>query len=174
MKIINASYEILTPITDNEISVKFICDRGVAHELMQYRFAQKDEEKFENELTFVKPCFWSEVPSPSSIQLANWKAAMSYAEDIYLTLIANGATPQEAQLVLPNSIKTEVIMTEDYLIWRHLLLALLLEAACKKDPLHQQIEELMIPLLTEIQERMPKKFDDIYENCMEWRSLKNP
>lgn len=212
MKIINASTEILTPITGDELqrieyagrtcyksedkitdesakkfmkhliklgdeamlehsslSVKFICDRDVSHELVGYRLASFTQEntrycnysqgEFENELTFIKPCFWNE----GSNNYINWKYAMDIAEDAYFIMIKNGATTQEARSVLPNSIKTEVVMTANYREWRHFFW---LRAACKIRPVHPQMEELAVPLLREIVGKIPVVFDDIYREYL--------
>lgn len=220
MKIINASTEILTPITGNEIrriehagrtcyksedkitddsakkfvenlikrgheamlehsslSVKFICDRGVSHELVRHRlasFAQEStrycnysKDKFGNELIFIKPCFLEDGTDP----YIYWKNAMSDVEMYYFAMLGGGCTPQEARSVLPNSIKTEVVMTANYREWRHFFW---LRAARKTGPAHPQMEELTVPLLYEVSELIPVVFDDIVEKCSEWRSQKNP
>lgn len=154
----------------SSLTVKFICDRGVSHELVRHRlasFAQEStrycnygNEKFGEELTFIKPCFWSnENDKQQKDQLYRWKLAMQNAEDMHLCMIKNGATPQEARSVLPNSIKTEVIMTANYREWRHFLN---LRAARATGPAHPQMEELARPLLTELVNRIPVVFDDIY------------
>lgn len=213
MKIINASYKILTPITGDELknielagrtcykseykitensarkfikmlidrkheamlehgslSVKFICDRGVSHELVRHRlasFAQEStrycnygNDKFGNELTFIKPCFWDE----GSESYSAWLAAMDIVEQSYMKLVDLGATPQEARSVLPNSIKTEVIMTANYREWRHFLN---LRAARATGPAHPQMEELAVPLLRNLTNLIPVVFDDIYLRYLE-------
>lgn len=142
-------------------SIKFICDRGVSHELVRHRmasFAQEStrycnysKDKFGNELTFIKPCFWDE----DSEMFNDWKKVISYAEFKYLNLIKIGATPQEARSVLPNSIKTEVVMTANLREWRHFLKLRTAQAA------HPQMRELTIPLLKELKEKIPVIFDDI-------------
>lgn len=220
MKIINASTEILTPITGDELrqieyagrtcyksedkitddsakkfvenlikrgheamlehsslSVKFICDRGVSHELVRHRlasFAQEStrycnysQDKFGNELTFIKPIFLEE----GSDSYKYWENAMSDAEIYYFSMLDSGCTPQEARSVLPNSIKTEVVMTANYREWRHFFW---LRAARKTGPAHPQMEELTVPLLYEVSGLIPVVFDDIVEKCAEWRSQKNP
>lgn len=142
-------------------SIKFICDRGVSHELVRHRmasFAQEStrycnysKDKFGNELTFIKPCFWDE----DSEMFNDWKKVISYAEFKYLNLIKVGATPQEARSVLPNSIKTEVVMTTNLREWRHFLKLRTVQAA------HPQMRELTISLLKELKEKIPVIFDDI-------------
>lgn len=227
MKIINASYEILTPITGNELrqieyagrtcyksedkitdesakkfvenlikrgheamlehsslSVKFICDRGVSHELVRHRlasFAQEStrycnysQEKFRNELTFIWPCFFDEFPKSrceldyliySKAPIAHWYRIMEECENKYFLMINSGCTPQEARSVLPNSIKTEVIMTANYREWRHFFN---LRAARATGPAHPQMEELAVPLLKELTEKIPVIFDDIYEKIPDY------
>ena len=213
MKIINASTEILTPITGDELqrieyagrtcyksedkitegsakkfvenlikrgheamlehsslSVKFICDRGVSHELVRHRlasFAQEStrycnysQDKFGKELTFIKPKFFEE----GSDSYKYWENAMADAENYYFSMLDFGCTPQEARSVLPNSIKTEIVMTANYREWRHFFW---LRAAHKTGPAHPQMEELIVPLLYEVSGLIPVVFDDIVEKCAE-------
>ncbi len=109
------------------ISIFIICDRGVSHEIVRHRLASYSQEstrycnyskeKFGNELTFIKPCFWNE----NSKEYKIWKETMGYIEAVYLQLIGNGASPEEARSVLPNSLKTELTMTANLREWRHFL-----------------------------------------------------
>lgn len=150
----------------SSLSVKFICDRGVSHELVRHRlasFAQEStrycnysQDKFGNELTFIKPCFLKE----DSHKYIIWRKAMNIAESSYFDLLIQGATPQEARSVLPNSIKTEVVMTANYREWRHFFW---LRAARKTGPAHPQMEELAVPLLNELVGKIPVVFYDIYK-----------
>lgn len=162
----------------SSLSVKFICDRGVSHELVRHRlasFAQEStrycnysQDKFGNELTFIMPCFFESDTCEAAL---NWIGAMNEAEKRYFAMLKCGCTPQEARSVLPNSIKTEVVMTANYREWRHFFW---LRAARKTGPAHPQMEELTVPLLDEIASRIPVVFDDIVKKCAEWRSQKNP
>lgn len=111
-------------------------------------------------MTFIKPCFWDEETDG---RFTDWQRAMSYAERQYFILLKNGASPQEARSVLPNSIKTEVVMTANYREWRHFLW---LRAARKTGPAHPQMEELTVPLLREIVGKIPYVFDDIYRSYL--------
>ena len=213
MKIINASTEILTPITGDELrqieyagrtcyksedkitddsakkfvenlikrgheamlehsslSVKFICDRGVSHELVRHRlasFAQEStrycnysQDKFGKELTFIKPKFFEE----GTDSYKYWENAMADAENYYFSMLDFGCTPQEARSVLPNSIKTEIVMTATYREGRHLLW---LRAPHKTGPAHPQREVLPVPVLYEVSGLIPVVFDDIVEKCAE-------
>ena len=96
-------------------SVKFVCDRGVSHELVRHRmasFAQESQrycnygkDKFGKEVTFIKPCFYDIGSKEFSI----WEHACREAEKYYFELLKTGNRPEEARSVLPNSTKTEII-----------------------------------------------------------------
>lgn len=146
------------------LSVKFIVDRGVSHELVRHRltsFAQEStrycnysKDKFGNEITFIEPYFFINDLNKYGV----WYGAMLAAENAYLELIGNGATPQEARSVLPNSTKTEVVMSMNYRGWRHFFK---LRAARETGPAHPQMEEVTRPLLEELKKLIPVVFDDI-------------
>lgn len=149
----------------SSLSIRFICDRGVSHELVRHRlasFAQEStrycnysKDKFGNELTFIKPFFWDE----NSFEYARWLEVCKKAEDEYCRLMSQpGCTPQEARSILPNSIKTEVVMTTNYREWRHFFK---LRAARATGPAHPQMEEITRPLLEELKTLIPVMFDDI-------------
>lgn len=107
------------------VSLRFICDRGVSHELVRHRLASYSQEstrycnyskgKFGEEITVIKPCFWDE----SDFEYVEWANLCSKAEDAYIDLLRRGATPQEARSVLPNSLKTEIVVTMNIRNWRH-------------------------------------------------------
>ena len=142
-------------------SIKFICDRGVSHELVRHRVASYAQEstrycnyskdKFGNELTFIRPCFWEE----NTHEYFSWCESMGNAEKGYFELLKLEATPEKARSVLPNSIKTEIVMTANLREWRHFLKLRTAQAA------HPQMRELTIPLLKELKEKIPVIFDDI-------------
>lgn len=146
------------------ITVLFVCDRGVSHEIVRHRLASFSQEstrycnysndRFRNEITFIKPCFLEEGTGGYKL----WKQAMFVAEKEYFDLLSDGCTPQEARSVLPNSTKTEIIMTANLREWRHFLKLRTAKAA------HPQMRELTVPLLYELQRRIPVVFDDIKED----------
>ena len=146
------------------ISVKFIVDRGVSHELVRHRMASYAQEstrycnyskdKFGNQLTFISPCFWNK----GSREYEEWYAAMNSAEDIYFELIDWGVTPEQARAVLPNSIKTEVVMTANLREWRHFFK---LRAIGTTGKPHPQMLEVTVPLLAEFKALIPVVFDDL-------------
>ena len=144
-----------------KISVRMICDRGVSHEIVRHRIASYSQEstrycnysldKYQNELTFIRPFFWTNAPEKFQI----WKEAMEMAERSYLALIAKGASPQEARSVLPNSLKTEIVVTMNMREWRHFFRLRTSAAA------HPQMQEIATPLLRHFQKTIPIIFDDI-------------
>ena len=83
---------------------------------------------------------------------------MGFAENVYFNLLSDGCTPQEARSVLPNSTKTEIVMTANLREWRHFLKLRTAKAA------HPQMRELAVPLLKELQAWIPVVFDDIKED----------
>jgi len=144
------------------LSVRFICDRGVSHELVRHRLASFSQESTRycnygkaDEITVIRPPFWDEFVSASYMA---WCKAMANAERAYLDLIGRGASPQEARSVLPNSLKTEVVMTANLREWRTIFKQRTAKAA------HPQMRQIMIPFLRELQEKLPVVFDDIQVN----------
>ena len=145
-------------------TVKFICDRGIANELVRHRiasFAQESsryccyaKDKFGKELTFINPCFWE----PDSDNYARWFHEMDEAEKTYLAMIEDGATPEQARDILPMSIKTEIVMTANIREWRHFF-KLRAEGVTGKP--HPQMLEITIPFLKELKQKIPVVFDDI-------------
>lgn len=162
------THQYFTPVTltqlENEMtqeefmvhgwkSVKFICDRGVSHEIVRHRdasFAQEStrycnysKDKFSKELTVIDPSVMFGKEPKLIIEKQKyqfWKEAMEKAESYYFYLLDLGATAQEARSVLPNSLKTEIIMTARNYEWFHFF-----ELRC--DPAaHPQMREVAIPL----------------------------
>lgn len=146
------------------ITVKFVVDRGISHELVRHRlasFAQEStrycnysKDDFGNEITFI-------IPSYLDFKTAGWntwKESMKACEDAYFKLLDIGLTPQEARAVLPNSLKTEVVMTANLREWRHFFK---LRAANTTGKAHPQMLEVTRPLLDELKQLIPVVFDDI-------------
>ena len=111
-----------------KVTAKFICDRGVSHEIVRHRvmsFAQEStrycnyfKSKFNNELTFIEPAW--EFPSSNIVNTRErFEAMLSEAEANYMELITLGFKPQEARAVLPNALKTEIVVTGFIDDWKH-------------------------------------------------------
>lgn len=154
-------------IEHSSLSVKFIVDRGVSHELVRHRiasFAQEStrycnysKDKFGNEITVILPCFFDTGMGilSNSLVYQEWKSACECAEERYFNLLKMGATPQQARTVLPNSLKTEITVTANYREWRNFFKLRTAEAS------HPQMREITIPLLKELKTLIPIIFDDI-------------
>ena len=71
-----------------------------------------------------------------------------------------GAEPQQARSILPNSLKTEIVISMNLREWRHFF-----SLRCDK-PAHPQMRELTIPLLKEMSELIPVIFDDLKEKLL--------
>ena len=161
----------------SDLSVKFITDRGVSHELVRHRlcsFAQEstrwcdysNEGKFEGGLTFVLPHEF-DIPDveawfngeemqgelPKGFIL--WFRTMKRAEEMYRKMRNEGCTPQLARSVLPNSLKTEIVVTANYREWRNIL-----KLRTAPDA-HPDMRSLMNELLKELVKQIPLIFDDI-------------
>ena len=138
-------------------TVKFICDRGVSHEFVRHRvfsFAQEStrycnysKDKFNNELTFIIPCWIKDLKEGNYYDICSyscreinptkeWLDACMNAEHVYTELIEKGWKPQEARSILPNSLKTELIMTGFNSDWENFF-----ELRCAPNA-HPQAKEL--------------------------------
>lgn len=143
------------------VTVKFVVDRGVSHEIVRHRLAAYCQEStrycnystgvFGKEITVIKPMFLEE----NTPDYSRWYQSCQYAENSYIALLDMGATPQEARAILPNSLKTEVVMTANLREWRHFFRLRTAPAA------HPQMREVTIPLLRRFQELIPAVYDDI-------------
>lgn len=148
-------------IEHEKISVRIICDRGVTHEIVRHRIASYSQEstrycnysneKFGKELTLIKPIFWDE----NSKQYKLWLETMNQVEKAYNKMIELGVTPQEARSILPNSLKTEIVVTMNLREWRHFFK---LRTSTKA---HPQMREVACNILDEFKRIIPIIFDDI-------------
>ena len=149
------------------VTVKFICDRGILAEFTRHRvfsfcaestrYCNYSLNKFGNELTFIQPCYLNEVEltkygsyylinrnqSPESIFICN----LTNAEKDYLALIKLGWKAQEARAILPNALKTELVMTGFVSDWEHFF-----KLRCATNA-HPSAKELAIPLKEEFIKR---------------------
>ena len=146
------------------ISLRFICDRGVTHELVRHRLASYSQEstrycnyskgKFGNEITVIEPCFWEE----NSPEYQMWKKACEFSETMYMDLLNEGATPQQARSVLPNSLKTEIVVTMNVREWRHFLEMRWVGIAGAPHPQMVELAKLAYDMLVD---HYPLFFEDI-------------
>ncbi len=146
----------LSVIEHESISVHIVCDRGVSHELVRHRLASYSQEStryvnYKDGLTVVRPCFWER----QTYEFFLWQTAMLDIEAHYQILIESGASPQEARCVLPNSLKTEIVMTANLRQWRHILAQRMAAGA------HPQMRQIAEMIFLEFMDILPDVFEDI-------------
>lgn len=155
------------------LSVKFTVDRGVSHEIVRHRIASFAQEstryvnysldKFGNEVNFIDigegirlDAKMADLDAKTiAAVVAEWREAMQDAERHYMRMLELGATPQIARSVLPNSTKTELMVTANYREWRNFFRLRTEKVA------HPQMREVSVPLLEELKKRIPVIFEDI-------------
>ncbi len=134
--------------------VMFTVNRAVTHEIVRHRpcsylqesqrYCRYSQDKFGNQVTFIKPMFYDEGTG----EYALWEKAIEDTEKIYLKLLES-STPQAARTVLPNSCKTEIIVYCNLEEWKHIFKLRTSKAA------EPSMREVMIPLAKELKERYP-------------------
>lgn len=138
-------------------TVKFVCNRQVSHEFVRHRvfsFAQESTRycnyskgKFGGELTFIEPCWNYKDETGYDGKLVG---VLQEIENRYISMINNGWAPQQAATILPNALKTELIMTGFEDDWKHFF-DLRADGITGKP--HPQAEELAKPLKEEFIKR---------------------
>lgn len=139
-------------------TILFTCDRGVSHEFVRHRpssFAQEStrycnygNDKFGNEITVIKPCFWSENDTTSR-PYVSWYHACIVAEENYFDILNHGGTPQQARDVLPTSVKTEIVITTTESEWQHIINLRLHGTTGSPHPQMIEVMKIAYPFLKE-------------------------
>ena len=156
----------LSVIEHSLITVKFICDRGITHELVRHRLASYSQEstrycnyrKKGIEFIDIYPAInhtFSLTQLEKTAIYQEWLTAIAQAETHYKKMIDLGASPQIARSVLPNSLKAEIVVSANFREWRHILKQRTAKAA------HPQMREVMGLLLVELKTMFPVIFGDI-------------
>ena len=158
------------------LSVLFTVDRGISHEFVRHRlasFAQEStrycnytKDKFGGEITIIDITGaykydnkMSNLDGQTIMEITGeWVRAMEDAEKHYMRMIELGASPQIARSVLPNSTKTNIVITANYREWRNIFKLRTAPAA------HPQMREIMNELLVDLKNQIPVIFDDIEVN----------
>lgn len=163
-----------TEYHEKRVTVHFICDRGVSHEFVRHRvfsFAQEStrycnysKDKFCNEITFIEPCWLEDYNYEDNTYNQIFIDSLRFAEAHYLDLLKkwddkipdkryktgfrnNPWTPQQARAVLPNALKTELVMTGFISDWKHFF------ELRDSNKAHPQARELASPLHKEFIKR---------------------
>lgn len=141
------------------VTIRFICDRGVTHEIVRHRIAAYSQEstrycnytkdKFGGDIVLIHP------PGLTDAQRARREKHFWTVQELYDQEIFEGLSPQIARGILPNALKTEIVMTANLREWHHVFSLRCSPAA------HPQMQQLMKPVLAEFQKYLPEIFDDI-------------
>lgn len=147
------------------ITVRIITNRGVTHELVRHRIASYSQEstrycnycneKFGNELTFIKPIFDSKHNVNEKEYMRDWKYCMQRIENMYLDMIADGVIPEYARDILPNSLKTEIVCTMNLRNWRNFLKLRMAQNA------HPQIRDIAFKIFDIFYKELTVIFEDL-------------
>lgn len=153
MAIMNKNHESV--LEHANVTVRVVCDRGVTHEIVRHRIASYSQEstrycnysndKFGNEITVIEPCFLENGTENYDL----WLNSCENAERMYFKMLENGMTPQEARSVLPNSLKTEIVMTMNVRSWRNFF-----KLRCSKEA-HPQMREVAEMIFREFNAKYP-------------------
>lgn len=151
------------------VSVKFICDRGVSHEIVRHRVASYAQEstrycnyssgKHGNEITVIEPLFFEQGTPEYYV----WYQSCIKAQNAYNALIKMGRSPQEARSVLPNSLKTEIVVTMNLREWIHFFNLRVLGTTGTP---HPQIKEVAFPVLEAFARELPEVFGQMYGDAI--------
>ena len=138
-------------------SCRFITSRGVTHELVRHRLCAFSQEstryvKYDDVAQIIEP-WWFKNPKPD--QYSIWENSINSSIVAYQNLLRVGASPQAARGVLPNDLKTDIVVTTNLREWRHILsLRLALDA-------HPDMRRIIIPVAAYLIERLPLFFSDL-------------
>ncbi len=136
---------------------RIVTDRGVTHELVRHRLASYSQEstrycnygkeKFGGEITVIQP------PGLDAGQLSLWRSTIRSIESVYLKFVEEGVSPQIARSILPNCLKTEIVVTANLREWIHIIKLRTSSAA------HPQIRQVIGMVQDILVRNCPEVFD---------------
>lgn len=159
------------------ITYKVICDRGVSHEIVRHRIGAYAQEstrycnynsgKFGSEISVIDISSgfnYNLSEEEDIVKLTEWMNAINDAEKHYNRLIELGAKPEEARSVLPNSLKTEIVITYDISEWVHFMKLRYYGTTGKPHPQMKEIANL-------IRLDMIKRYPFIFGECANFTKI---
>lgn len=159
--LIKSGHEAMIEFFD--ITVKFVTDRGVSHEIVRHRVASYAQEstrycnytgeKFGSELTFIRPTWYDKTSFNTH---GGFEKHLENTEQLYFALLDQGYSPQDARQILPNALKTEINVKMNLREWRHFF-----NLRCHHTA-HPDIQVLAKDLLTQLYDKLPVIFEDLY------------
>lgn len=152
-----------TPIEMSQVKVRFVCDRGISHELVRHRLASFNQEstrycnyskdKFGNEITVVKPIMLDE----NSMEYYIWVKQCESAEKAYFDMLDLGVRPETARSVLPTSLSTTIDIQANLREWYHIFNLRIDRNA------HPDMRYMMHGVLMELTQDYPEIFYDLFK-----------
>jgi thymidylate synthase (FAD) len=165
-------------ICDRGVTHEIVRHRIASYSQESTRYCNYSKEKFGKQISVIQPFFFNQDEKTIDVNLPYfnhergepiaenkvsfklnkfdvWFASMLSSEWFYLKLLEMGASPQEARTVLPNSLKTEIIVTYNLREWRHFFNLRTSKKA------HPQMREVTLPLLIKMRKLLPVVFDDV-------------
>jgi thymidylate synthase (FAD) len=146
------------------LTARFICDRGVSHELVRHRmcsFAQESTRycNYKSGVQFIIPSYFEQYSNTDKVphEYLVWIDHMEECEVVYKQSLADGQTPQQARNLLPNSLKTEIIVQARLSEWKHIF-----EQRCSKSA-HPDMQALMIPFRKKVCE-ISNEYNNYFNN----------
>jgi thymidylate synthase (FAD) len=119
------------------------------------RYCNYSKDKFDGEITVIRPSTWDEMVLT---QQERWQEAVRESETAYLGMLKAGSSPQQARAVLPNSLKTEIVVRANFREWMHIF-----KLRCAKTA-HPDMQVCMIPLRNKCIEMLPCVFSDLKDD----------
>lgn len=150
------------PIEFGDMTVAMTTSRSILAEITRHRLSsfcvesqRYIQEAKTGDITFIAPTWYNDKEEDDNSAI--WHSTMRMVESSYKHLINNGAKPEEAREVLPNSTACRIVMKANLREWRHIF-----DLRCSVAA-YPQMRELMRDLLCKAHERIPIVFDDLYE-----------
>lgn len=154
IKLLNLGHDSI--LEHEKLSVRFVTDRGVSHELVRHRLASYLQQSTRycdsSNMEIVVPSWFNDDKWDNQEDILVWKETMETIENAYRRLISLGWSKDKARSILPNSLKTEIIVTANLREWRHILKLRTSSGA------HEQIRNLLAPLQNYLREILPEIF----------------
>jgi thymidylate synthase (FAD) len=146
------------------VSVDFLVDRGITHELVRHRLFSYTQEstRFVNYEKKMPPSFVDPFDGQSQV----WSEFMEQSERAYKLLLSNGVAPQISRSVFPNALASRIVTTGNLRNWRHFLLMRTTRES------HPQMRQVTIPLLAQFKSTIPLLYDDIQPEARQADNMK--
>lgn len=148
------------------ITVDFMVDRGITHELVRHRLFSFTQEstRFVNYVKNMPPSFINPLLEGTAHTV--WEGCIATLEAGYLQLLKLGHSPQIARSLFPNALASRIVITGNLRNWRHFLIMRTTKES------HPQMRQVTLPLLAEFQSKIPLLYDDIQPGARQIDNLK--